>query len=173
MQKDYSYELTRPFGDISDLKEKYGFDPDLSPLEMIELGIMGGKYFNDVVRDTEYPLRIRILIKSNSAGYGAPRNPKINYFKVNASSSLPYWKTHGLINPIDPRGWIEWFIRTWYGRRSEDDLRQIKRWKMMNRHLLALQKDTAKGGELAEKKLNQPRRRQALLHWGFNTTKKY
>ena len=47
MQKGYSYELTAKTGDLSDLKEKYGFEPELSPKEMLALGVFEGKYLND------------------------------------------------------------------------------------------------------------------------------
>lgn len=51
LQKDYNYELTEPIG--KNFRED--FKPELTPKEMLELGIMGGLYFNDVVKTNEYP----------------------------------------------------------------------------------------------------------------------
>ena len=38
-------------------------------------------------------------------------------------------KCKGWINKIDPYGCFQWYCRYWKGRRSEDDQRQIGRWK--------------------------------------------
>lgn len=43
MQKGYEYYLTKEPG--CDFAE--GFDPDLTPKEMLELGVFGGKYMTD------------------------------------------------------------------------------------------------------------------------------
>ena len=43
MQKDYRYFLTEPEGKNFDPR----FRPELSPKEMLELGVFGGKYMTD------------------------------------------------------------------------------------------------------------------------------
>lgn len=112
MQIDYSYELTHDRGDLSDLESKYDFHPDLTPIQMLEYGIMGGKYFSDVVDDNEYPKDILRVISKVSVGVLAHKDPKRNKFKINASSSLKSWRDNGWITDQDPRGWIEWYLRT-------------------------------------------------------------
>ena len=37
----------------------------------------------------------------------------------------------GLINKIDPHGWFQLYFRYWLGRRSNDDKRQINKWKKL------------------------------------------
>lgn len=43
MQKDYVYLITEPMGENFHL----GFTPELTPAEMLELGVFGGKYMTD------------------------------------------------------------------------------------------------------------------------------
>ena len=43
MQKGYFYYLTEPMGENFDPE----FKPDLTPEQMLELGVFGGKYLND------------------------------------------------------------------------------------------------------------------------------
>jgi hypothetical protein len=33
------------------------------------------------------------------------------------------------MNPQDPRGWFQWYCRFFCGRRTDDDARQITRWR--------------------------------------------
>ena len=48
-QKDYVYYLTEPKGENFDSE----FKPMLSPAEMLQLGVFGGKYLNDC--QSEFP----------------------------------------------------------------------------------------------------------------------
>ena len=53
----------------------------------------------------------------------------MNKYKVKTGTLLRFWEDKGWINEIDPYGWFERYFRNWLGRRSEDDKRQINRWK--------------------------------------------
>lgn len=160
MQKHYVYERTAPIGRNFDAD----FKPDLTPKEMLELGVFGGRYMRDC-RD-EFPKSWFLKAKLHPEGtVGHDRT--LNYFGVDASQSLAVWKAKGWIHPDDPRGWFQWYCRYYMGRRHEDDARQIKRWKAMVRHLAQVRKGCVQRGESCRRK-----QRQALLHWGYDLREK-
>lgn len=154
MQKGYVYWVTEPAG----RNFAPGFDPELTPKEMLELGVFGGKYMTDC--QAEFPKAWFAKAKLSPD----KRNPKLNYFGVSASKPLGYWKEKGWICPEDPRGWFQWYCRYYMGRRSPDDDRQIKRWAAMTRHVAQLKK-ACPAGDLECRR----RQRQALLHWAYDS----
>jgi len=72
----------------------------------------------------------------------------------------------GGIHPQDPRGWFQWYCRYYVGRRSDDDRRQIRRWKAIRRHVAQIRQGCRRGDLLC-----RPRQRQALLHWAYDSRK--
>lgn len=153
MQKKYVYALTKAVGkDFDPL-----FKPELSPKEMLELGVFGGKYMNDCIK--EFP-----SAWFKKAKMSLEKNPKLNFFGVNASQSLSAWKKNGWIHPDDPRGWFQWYCRYFMGRRHEDDQRQIKRWRAISRHIIQIKKNCELGDWSCRK-----RQRQAVLHWAYDS----
>lgn len=157
MQKNYTYELTEPTGKNFDPQ----FTPDLTPAEMLALGVFGGVYMRDC--GAEFPkswfARAKFQTKDSYA-----RDPQLNFFKVNASQPLSVWKKKGWIYEEDPRGWFQWYCRYYLGRRCPDDERQIKRWKAMTRHISQLH-NNCRPGDLT----CRPVQRQALLHWAYDS----
>lgn len=120
------------------------FKPQLTPKQMLKLGVFGGSYFSN-----------------------APYDKSKNFFKVKASQPLSVWQKKGWIHPKDPKGWFEWYCRYYDGRRlGKEDERQIKRWLMIRRHIIQLQRHCSKGD------INcRPVQRQALLHWAYDSRK--
>lgn len=156
MQKNYRYQLSEPVGKNFEKT----FKPELTPREMLELGVFGGKYMTDC-RD-EFPSKWYEKAKLCHEFH----DPKLNYFGVNASQSLAIWMKNGWIHPDDPRGWFQWYCRYYLGRRHEDDERQIKRWRAMRRHLTQIKNNCASLDINCRKK-----QRQALLHWAYDVRK--
>lgn len=154
MQTGYRYELTQPAG--------RGFDPDftpgLTPAQMLELGVFGGKYMTDC-RD-EFPAA---WFRKARLSPARP-DPELNCFGVRASQPLDYWIAKGWIHQHDPRGWFQWYCRYYMGRRGPDDARQIGRWKAMRRHIAQLRKHCRPGDASC-----RPVQRQALLHWAYDS----
>ena len=154
MQKDYVYILSEGVGENFASE----FQPDLCPQEMLLLGIFGGKYLNDC--QGEFP-KIWFTAAKLSPQV---KDVTLNYFSVDASQSLGEWRRKGWIHPQDPRGWFQWYCRYYMGRRSEDDVRQIKRWKAFSRHAGAVRKYCEKYDFSCRRK-----QRQALLHWAYDS----
>ena len=109
-----------------------GFEPQLTPKQMLALGVFGGKYMTDC--RGEFPatwfVRARLCAERH--------DPGLNHFGVNASQSLAEWRRKGWINRQDPRGWFQWYCRYYMGRRTRDDARQIRRWRAIARHVAAI-----------------------------------
>ena len=136
------------------------FRPDLTPQEMLELGVFGGAYFPDSLQ--EFPKEW--VVHAKLSADGRP-DPSLNFFRVSASQPLSVWQKKGWIYPEDPLGWFQWYCRYTLGRRIPlEDQRQIKRWKAMRRHLVAVQKNCQVGDLHC-----RPRQRQALLHWAYDS----
>ncbi len=154
MQKNYVYCLTEPMGRNFDA----GFKPELTPSQMLALGVFGGKYMTDCVR--EFPASWFRKAKLSPSRYDA----SLNFFNVRASQPLAVWREKGWIWDEDPRGWFQWYCRYYMGRRSEDDARQISRWRAMRRHVTQLQRSCLRGDLGC-----RPRQRQALLHWAYDS----
>lgn len=156
MQSGYVYELVAPIG--SDFNPE--FRPELTPKEMLELGVFGGKYMTDCLE--EFPKDWFTHAKLSPAFH----DPKLNFFGINASQPLSVWRAKGWIHPDDPRGWFQWYCRYFMGRRHVDDERQIKRWKAFSRHRSQV-KLNCKLGDLS----CRPKQRQSLLHWAYDSRK--
>jgi hypothetical protein len=157
MQRGYSYQLSAPAGRNFDPD----FTPELTPREMLRLGVFCGKYMTDTPK--EFPA---------SWFVGAKLAPKqrdcaLNFFGGDASQPLSLWRAKGWIHPDDPRGWFQWYCRYYLGRRLPDeDARQIKRWKAMRRHIKQIERNCQRGDIFC-----RPRQRQALLHWAYDSRK--
>jgi len=157
MQKGYRYTLDAPVGRNFDPE----FTPDLTPKEMLALGVFGGKYMTDCRQ--EFP---------DSWWREAKLSPRkkdvsLNCFGVDAGTPLSVWRRKGWIYPDDPRGWFQWYCRYYMGRRLPDeDHRQIGRWKAFRRHAAQVKRHCEAGDVFCRR-----RQRQALLQWAYDSRK--
>ncbi|HEX3996236.1 MAG TPA: hypothetical protein VHX39_34130 [Acetobacteraceae bacterium] len=155
MQRGYRYARVAPPGGDFDP----GFSPDLTPAEMLALGVFCGKYMTDC--RAEFPADWFFAAKLSPER----RNCALNYFGVDASQPLSTWRAKGWIHPDDPRGWFQWYCRYYIGRRMpEEDQRQIKRWRAIRRHVRQIELNCERGNLTC-----RPRQRQALLHWAYDS----
>jgi hypothetical protein len=156
MQRGYRYTISAAPG----RQFHPEFRPELTPKQMLALGVFCGKYLTDCRR--EFPAswftRAKLSPKRSDCS--------LNYFGRDASQPLSVWRKKGWIHPDDPRGWFQWYCRYYMGRRSADDARQIKRWKAITRHVAQLRKHCEPGDPTC-----RPRQRQALLQWAYDSRK--
>ncbi len=154
MQQGYIYHRIARMGE--------GFDPDfqpeLSPKEMLKLGVFEGHYLTDC--QSEFPADWFIEARLSLS------KPDVtcNCFSVKSRLSLQQWQDKGWIYPPDPRGWFQWYCRYYSGRRIPWlDTLQIRRWRLFRRHLVQVEKNCRVMDLTC-----RPRQRQALLQWAYN-----
>ena len=154
--QEYSYELSEPVGKKFDPL----FKPELTPKEMMELGVFGAHYFEG--EQDEFPASW-----FKNARLSDMHDPSQNFFEIDASQTRQEWQRKGWMSDDDPRGWFQWYCRYFMGRRlGEEDQRQIKRWKNMTRHVGQIKKFCPPGDVTCRR-----RQRQALLHWAYDSRK--
>lgn len=154
MQQGYTYTLSAPEGkDFT-----FGFMPELSPKQMLELGVFEGHYLNDCLN--EFPPQ---WFENAKLSFAKP-DISMNCFGLKARMSLAQWQERGWIIEPDPRGWFQWYCRYYFGRRIENiDCLQIKRWRAFRRHRAQIMHNC-----LAYDLDCRKRQRQALLQWAYN-----
>lgn len=151
------YVLSEPEGKNFDPR----FAPDLTPKEMLALGVFGGKYMTDCTEEfpSDWFEHAKLCREKHDAA--------LNFFGVNASQPLSVWRKKGWIHPADPRGWFQWYCRYYRGRRlPEEDDRQIRRWLAIKRHIAQI-RNNCERGDLSCRR----RQRQAVLHWAYDSRK--
>ena len=134
------------------------FKPQLTPKEMLELGVFGGSYFNKK--------QIKEFPKSwfQKAKLSEKFDVKLNRFKVKSGLSRQEWIKKGWIFKEDPLGWFQWYCRFQNGRRIHHiDEIQIKRWRAFRRHVTAIKKNCDQGDIHCRR-----RQRQAILQWAYD-----
>ena len=112
------------------------FGANKTSAEVIKEGAFGGTYFRDI-----YSGVTKKWFQKSQKKFDQLKNidqkycfsdyydTSVNKYGVKCGASLRFWENKGWINKIDPYGWVQWHFRYWLGRRSEDDERQINRWK--------------------------------------------
>ncbi len=144
---------------VTDINYSEIFTPDLSPKEMLELGVFGGYYFKN--QTSEFPKSWFKNAKISQAKFDI----NMNYFKIESGLPIEHWVSKGWIFPEDPIGWFQWYCRYSMGRRLPDiDKIQIMRWKAFGpRHKGGVKKNCAENDYSC-----RPRQRQGLLQWAYN-----
>jgi hypothetical protein len=111
MQRGYRYQLVEPAGRNFDP----GFHPGLTPKQMLQLGVFGGKYMTDA--RAEFPPNSWFAgAKLATAG----RDSSLNYFGVHASRRCPPGaRTDGFTPTIHAAGFSGTAATTWAAARRK------------------------------------------------------
>ena len=150
------------------------FGVNKTPSDVIREGAFGGTYFRDIYSGVngkwcrnswqEY----KFLGNMDKKLYASNYYVGVNKYRVRVGKSVRFWENKGWMNGIDPYGWFQWYCRYWLGRRSNDDERQIKRWRaIISRFKSVLVEMIKNKGAKFDDYSVSPKIRQILLHWGY------
>lgn len=158
MQHGYEYDLTEPMG------KNMEFEPALSPAKILQLGAFEGKYCRDCADEFPTSWFKRAKFAEDAA------DVNINYFGLKSRMSLPEWRRRHWIVGNDPRGWFQWYMRYYMGRRDPVDAHQIARYKAIARHAGQVKKNCKhqQDGRCSDPLNCRPRQRQTLLQWAWD-----
>lgn len=166
--------------------DKKDFKPNLTPMEVMQLGSFGGTYFRPIYSSVtgekysrvheEFPEEWfkGLIIKKHVVSPVYDNN--VNKYRVKCGGSLEMWEESGWINKQDPYGWFQWYCRFYMGRRSKDDSRQIDRWArcagVKGRWRNNLISKCVRSGKKFDNFAVSPVVRQTLQHWGYVLTER-
>jgi len=160
------------------------FCPNMTPKEVLQAGSFGGTYFRPITSSVtgatydkmwnELPQNWLDNLTIASHVASSVYDKDVNMYKVKCGGSLEMWETSGWIVKADPYGWFQWYCRYYLGRRTEDDSRQISRWKncagTKGRWKNNLIGKIARAGVAYDNAGMSPVVRQVLQHWGYKLT---
>lgn len=142
------------------------FKPDYTPLEILRMGVYEGWFIRDCYGEIPREWYLELLDSDKIA----PIRPlkKYNYYKVYPDPVAINWRKNdygdddedddSLLKKHDPRGFLQWYIRFYLGRRIPSvDRKQINRWLSFRRRYKRL---CAKNPNRCS-----PRLKQAMLCW--------
>lgn len=186
-KKKYKMVKPKKKGERYFFKDYPEFKPNVSPREMFKLGSFGGTYWRPI-KSKFYDTKLRNVHKKypNSWWKGIPiehlttpfdkYDKTINKYGVKVGTTLNFWESKNWIKKIHPYGWVHWYCDFFLGKRSEDDERQIKRWKGVagerGRFMRFLVTQILKKKKKWNDETVSPKIRQTLQHWGYKITKK-
>ena len=158
------------------------FKPNLTPQQIFSSGSFGGTYWAPIYSTVSGQNLHNQHIEFEDWWDGIPESyltgldyqRKINRYGVKSGTDLQLWESKGWIHEQDPYGWVQWYCRFYSGRRTEDDERQIRRWRAFSgpkgrfrRQLISriLQSESTYDDEKVS-----PVIRQSLQHWAYQLT---
>jgi len=159
------------------------FRPNVAPWDVFKMGAFGGTYWRPIysgvtgkkyrnVHHKDYPKTWwRGIPEEHLSRPWEFYDKNINQYRVRVGSTLDFWESKDWIKESHPYGWFQWYCDFFAGKRSPDDVRQIKRWESLagprgrfRKWLIRLVRE--KSGKYNDYTVS-PSIRQTLLHWGY------
>ena len=173
--------VDRAIGDAISFSDHPDFLPNMTPREVFSEGSFGGTYWRPIfsgvtsLRYAEQHLEFDWWDGIDDALLISEKYDKsLNRFGVKCGTSLDMWESKDWIRHQDPYGWVQWYCRFFSGRRSEDDDRQIRRWKAFagekGRFRNQLINLIISRGSNYDDETVSPVIRQSLQHWAYRLT---
>lgn len=165
-------------------KDYPDFRPNLTPYEIFKLGSFGSTYWRPIYsqitkknhKNADLEFNWRDIPRNKLIKPWNEYDVKSNKYKVKVGTTLEFWEESGWIHPQDPYGWVQWYCRFYYGRRTTDDDRQINRWIKTagpkSRFRLRLINMIKKEKTSYNDYTISPAIRQTLQHWAYKLTKR-
>jgi len=160
------------------------FTPNLTPRQIFQLGSFGGTYWRPIhssVTGKDYKDQHLEFAKWWD---GIPedmltqpiQDKTKNKYGVLSGTTLEFWENNGWMREQDPYGWVQWYCRFYAGRRSDDDKRQIDRWKAFagprgRFRVRLINMCLARDGAIDDVTIS-PVIRQGLQHWAYILVKR-
>jgi len=158
------------------------FKPNLTPYEIFKLGSFGGTYWRPI--DSKF-YKTKLRNQHHKYKWSKKINDSFmttedydiqkNKYKVKVGTDLEFWEKKNWIKKSHPYGWVQWYCDYSQGERSDDDERQIKRWKKIagknGRFMRFLVTQIIKSKKKYNDETVSPKIRQVLQHWGYTLTK--
>lgn len=160
------------------------FRPNLTPYEIFDLGSFGGTYWRPIYSQVTGKNH-----KNQHKKYDWGDIPEdwlsrpwdeydktINKYGVEVGTTLEFWEEKNWIDPSQPYGWVAWYTAFYNGKRSNDDERQIDRWKKTAGPKSRFRKNLI--NQIHRKRTDyndysvSPKIRQTLQHWAYKLTRK-
>ncbi|OQV09065.1 hypothetical protein CLAIMM_13243 [Cladophialophora immunda] len=160
------------------------FRPNKSPLDILQEGAFGGSFFAPWHSRTLGLTLADDHLATLPAGWLATLQPAEKYITAAryeatlnrhgraCGQTLAQWEAAGWLDfRHDPRGWFEWYIRFWLGRRLDDgeDERQVGRWLSVFDDGGGDDDDPGAGDDQHESTVS-PVIHQTCLQWGYQVT---
>lgn len=163
------------------------FKPNLTPRQIFIMGSFGGTYWRPI-KSKFHDKTLKNKHKKYNFLKNIPDNmmtrpfddydKKLNKYNKKVGTTLKFWESKGWMKDSHPYGWVQWYCDYYSGKRSNDDERQIKRWKMLagpngrfRKWLITMIMKKGTRNDWDNDKIS-PAIRQTLQHWGYKLTKK-
>ena len=154
----------------------------MTPQQIFAVGSFGGNYWAPIYSTVSGESLMNQHFEFEEFWGDIPENllagssyqKELNKYGVKSGTDLELWESKGWIHEQDPYGWVQWYCRFFSGRRTDDDIRQVRRWCAFagpnGRFRRQLITRILRAESTFDDVSISPVIRQSLQHWGYQLT---